>query len=73
MRKGEPDGILPPYYPTTYQERALRKGEPDGTGVKPGYCDSRYYRILAGGPNHNPHVNPTPTPTPNPNPRSMDR
>jgi len=31
------------------QERALRKGDPDGTGVKPGYCDSRYYRILAGG------------------------
>jgi len=31
------------------QEKALRKGDPDGTGVKPGYCDSRYYRILAGG------------------------
>jgi len=31
------------------QERALRKGDPDGTGVKPGYCDSRYYKILAGG------------------------
>ena len=23
--------------------------DPDGTGVKPGYCDSRYYKILAGG------------------------
>ena len=44
----------------------MRKGEPDGTGVKPGYCDSRYYRTLAGGPNPNPSVNPTPTPNPNP-------
>jgi len=31
------------------QERASRKAEVDGTGVKPAYCDSRYYKILAGG------------------------
>jgi len=31
------------------QERARRKMKEDGTGVKPAYCDSRYYRILAGG------------------------
>ena len=31
------------------QERALRKQREDGSGVKPVYCDSRYYRILAGG------------------------
>jgi len=35
------------------QERALRKGDAatdeDAGTVKPGYCDSRYYKILAGG------------------------
>lgn len=31
------------------QQRALRKMQDDGSGVKPAYCDSRYYRILAGG------------------------
>jgi len=31
------------------QERALRRGDADGTGVKPVYCDSRYYKIIAGG------------------------
>ena len=31
------------------QQRAQRKMAPDGSGGKPVYCDSRYYRILAGG------------------------
>jgi len=31
------------------QQRAQRKAQPDGSGVKPVYCDSRYYKILAGG------------------------
>ena len=31
------------------QERALRKADENGEGVKPAYCDSRYYKILAGG------------------------
>mmetsp|Transcript_50312 Transcript_50312/g.100183 ORF Transcript_50312/g.100183 Transcript_50312/m.100183 type:complete len:291 (-) Transcript_50312:289-1161(-) len=31
------------------QRRAQRRMQEDGTGVKPGYCDSRYYKILAGG------------------------
>ena len=31
------------------QQRALRKQQEDGSGVRPVYCDSRYYRILAGG------------------------
>lgn len=31
------------------QQRALRKMQDDGSGVKPAYCDSRYYKILAGG------------------------
>lgn len=31
------------------QERGLRRMQEDGSGVKPGYCDSRYYKILAGG------------------------
>jgi hypothetical protein len=33
------------------QERALSKGNADGTGVKPGYCDSPYYKKVAGGTN----------------------
>jgi hypothetical protein len=31
------------------QLRAQRKAAEDGSGLKPTYCDSRYYRILAGG------------------------
>ena len=31
------------------QQRAQRKMQEDGTGVLPAYCDSRYYKILAGG------------------------
>ena len=31
------------------QKRAQRKMNEDGTGVRPVYCDSRYYKILAGG------------------------
>ena len=31
------------------QQRAQRKAAADGSGLKPTYCDSRYYRILAGG------------------------
>lgn len=31
------------------QTRARRKADQDGNGVKPVYCDSRYYKILAGG------------------------
>ena len=31
------------------QKRAQRKINEDGTGGKPLYCDSRYYKILAGG------------------------
>jgi|TARA_B100000513_G_scaffold127683_1_gene56803 hypothetical protein len=31
------------------QTRARRKADEDGNGVKPLYCDSRYYKILAGG------------------------
>ena len=31
------------------QARAQRKADENGEGVKPAYCDSRYYKILAGG------------------------
>jgi hypothetical protein len=31
------------------QERAQRKADENGEGLKPAYCDSRYYKILAGG------------------------
>jgi len=31
------------------QARARRKADENGEGVKPVYCDSRYYKILAGG------------------------
>jgi hypothetical protein len=31
------------------QQRAQRRLQEDGSGVKPVYCDSRYYKILAGG------------------------
>jgi hypothetical protein len=31
------------------QERASRKADANGEGLKPAYCDSRYYKILAGG------------------------
>ena len=31
------------------QARARRKADANGEGVKPAYCDSRYYKILAGG------------------------
>jgi len=31
------------------QARAQRRMQDDGSGVKPVYCDSRYYKILAGG------------------------
>jgi len=31
------------------QERAQRKADANGEGLQPGYCDSRYYKILAGG------------------------
>lgn len=31
------------------QRRAQRRMEEDGSGVKPAYCDSRYFKILAGG------------------------
>ena len=33
------------------QERALARGNEDGTGVKPVYCDSAYYTKVAGGGN----------------------
>ena len=31
------------------QNRAQRRLQEDGTGVKPTYCDSRYFKIMAGG------------------------
>tara|TARA_B110001452_G_scaffold234709_2_gene213154 strand:- start:214 stop:1059 length:846 start_codon:yes stop_codon:yes gene_type:complete len=31
------------------QARARRKADENGEGLKPAYCDSRYYKILAGG------------------------
>lgn len=31
------------------QARAQRKADENGEGLKPVYCDSRYYKILAGG------------------------
>lgn len=31
------------------QARARRKADENGEGVRPVYCDSRYYKILAGG------------------------
>jgi len=31
------------------QQRARRRADENGEGVKPLYCDSRYYKILAGG------------------------
>jgi hypothetical protein len=40
-----------PDFAAREQERALAKGNADGTGVKPVYCESRYYKIVAGGGN----------------------
>lgn len=40
-----------PEFAAREQQRALSKGNADGTGVKPVYCDSRYYKIVAGGGN----------------------
>lgn len=31
------------------QARAQKKANEDGSGLKPAYCDSRYYKIMAGG------------------------
>ena len=31
------------------QARAQRKADENGDGLRPGYCESRYYKILAGG------------------------
>jgi hypothetical protein len=36
-------------FATREQQRAQRRADEDGTGLKPLYCDSRYYKILAGG------------------------
>jgi hypothetical protein len=40
-----------PEFARREQERALAKGNPDGTGVKPVYCDSPYYKAQAGSSN----------------------
>jgi hypothetical protein len=40
-----------PTFAAREQERARAKGNADGTGVKPVYCESRYYKIVAGGGN----------------------
>jgi hypothetical protein len=38
-----------PDFAAREQARAQRGLQEDGSGVKPVYCDSRYYKILAGG------------------------
>lgn len=40
-----------PEFAEREQKRAQAKGNADGTGVKPVYCESRYYKIVAGGGN----------------------